>query len=931
MAYCVLSGKLLDMVGKPLAKATFKFTSSSNSTSIINAVDTVIATDSNGLYYSNLAYGTYTISFRGATDANYKVIAKNIVIGVLGPITIERLIGNDAEVLPSALQDLWTESQANDRGLWTGLGVTRFFEDGFIFTAADQTAVELQTGKLYSWTGSFPKAVAKGTAPTSDNRFVVAQGVNLALKLSQIMTNMSELYALSGFVSVKAHGAIGDGVAHTLEEWVASGKYASLAAIQADYPHVTSLAQTIDWAAIQSAIATGRSVWTPKGDYWISNEIEMVTPGQVIEFEGTGGYGYTDDGDARRYWRPNTRWIAYGNGFTSDARIRTRRNHRGSAADPQDSALSVVLNIQAEGVRLTRPCVWLNCDYSYDTPTNLGDNCDIGIFVGCRTGVAIIDPQVIGYFRVSGIHFDVTHDNDLPRHLDKKGVPYLDTKGTNVSGADGCSIYNPYIIGARRGLVVAGSKPAVGYDWYGPAYYDEQLGTTVTDSRGSFGFSDFCCIIGRVFGPDHHSNYRLADPTPSGGTLNETSLNAENEMMPCAIYIDGMAGNASHSVWGMRFIGTRISTFEAFRMRLGRAARIHLIGCHEEGRNGGRFNTFGVGINTNDYTLNSYGGISGTSATSRVVLDGSVRTSPAEAYPHYYGTAISAHIDYGEAWYESYQPSRKGADLDMRIDDEAMYRWRFGNITGTTLSKNALTFTSGVYPFGVDIEAQAGDMRLIAPTTTVTSTVGDTNLSAAIGQAIRIREDNTTIATVLATGITSCGTGTIIKPVDDNTVPFGTGAARGTTIYLGTAPNVTSDERHKANIRPIDDSALDAWGTVNYYQYELVDGTSGRKHTGCIVQRIIEAFESAGLDALAYGLCCHESWDAKPATYETLPASVDEDGNVVTPERTVLLDPAMEAGGIWTLRYDEVYAFEAAYQRRRADRIEARIAALEVQ
>ena len=40
MAYCVVSEKLLDMVGKPLAKATFKFTSSSKSTSIINAVKT---------------------------------------------------------------------------------------------------------------------------------------------------------------------------------------------------------------------------------------------------------------------------------------------------------------------------------------------------------------------------------------------------------------------------------------------------------------------------------------------------------------------------------------------------------------------------------------------------------------------------------------------------------------------------------------------------------------------------------------------------------------------------------------------------------------------------------------------------------------------------------------------------------------------------
>ena len=176
MAYCVLSGKLLDMVGKPLARATFKFTSSSNSTSIINAVDTVITTDSNGLYYSNLAYGTYTISFRGATDTNYKVIAKNAVIGVLGPITIERLIGHDTEALPSALQDLWTESQANDRGLWTGLGVTRFFEDGFTITNTDQVAANLRTGKLYRWSGAIPPEVLAAWADVEWVRYKLKDG-----------------------------------------------------------------------------------------------------------------------------------------------------------------------------------------------------------------------------------------------------------------------------------------------------------------------------------------------------------------------------------------------------------------------------------------------------------------------------------------------------------------------------------------------------------------------------------------------------------------------------------------------------------------------------------------------------------------------------------------------------------------------------------
>ena len=36
-----------------------------------------------------------------------------------------------------------------------------------------------------------------------------------------------------------------------------------------------------------------------------------------------------------------------------------------------------------------------------------------------------------------------------------------------------------------------------------------------------------------------------------------------------------------------------------------------------------------------------------------------------------------------------------------------------------------------------------------------------------------------------------------------------------------------------------------------------------------------------------------------------------------------------EAGDLYSLRYEECFAVEAAYQRRRADRLEARIAALE--
>lgn len=756
-------------------------------------------------------------------------------------------------------------------------------------------------GKYYRWAGTFPKVVSAGST-NSDVNWADESSKTLRTQLSRIATYASAtgFFRLSDYVSIKDFGAIGDGTLHTLQEWVDSGKFSNLAAIQVAYPCVTSLTQSIDWAAIQTALNTGRSVWSPKGDYWISNEIEQITPGQVIEFEGTGGYGYTDDGDGRRYWRANTRWIAYGAGFTSDARVRTRRNHRASSSDPQDDPLSVVLNIQAEGVRLIRPCLWLNCDYSNSDPSNLGDDCDIGIFVGCRTGVSIIEPQVIGYFRVSGIHFDVTHDNELPRHLDKKGNPYQDTEGTNVSGADGCSLHNPYIIGARRGLVIAGSKPAAGYNWYGPAYYDEQLGTTVTDSRGSFGFSDFCCTIGRVFGPDHHSSYRLADPTLSGGVLNETSLNAESEMMPCSTYIDGMAGNASHGLWGMRFIGTRIATFEAFRMRLGRCARIHLVGCHEEGRNGGRFNTSGVEIDTNDYTLNSYGGISGTSATSRVILDGSVRTSPSDAYPHYYGTAISAHIDYGEAWYESYQPSRKGADFDMRIDDGALYRWRFGTVTGATLSQSGLTFASGTYPTGLNIESQSGELRIVSPSAGIQSSSDDVNIRAASGKAIRLREDDVTMATVLVTGITSYGTSTIIKPWEDNIASVGTASARCSVVYAGTGTINTSDADEKDEFREISEKEKLVAKKLKIQAFKFKDAIrnkgseNARWHFGVVAQEVISAFESEGLNAFDYGLVCYDEWEA---TEE----EKDKEG--------IVIQEAKPAGKRYGVRYDELSMF----------------------
>lgn len=86
------------------------------------------------------------------------------------------------------------------------------------------------------------------------------------------------------FANVKNWGAIGDGTLHTVREWFDSGKYSSLQHIQVKYPHVTSLDDSIDWAAIQKALNTGKDVVSPKGNFVLGEKsLYAKTSGQNIQ------------------------------------------------------------------------------------------------------------------------------------------------------------------------------------------------------------------------------------------------------------------------------------------------------------------------------------------------------------------------------------------------------------------------------------------------------------------------------------------------------------------------------------------------------------------------------------------------------------------------------------------------------------------------
>lgn len=457
-------------------------------------------------------------------------------------------------------------------------------------------------------------------------------------------------------------------------------------------------------AALQACLAQAQTARLPMvvgsdlrgvGDFIIEQELEITQAGQIMRFDMTGGFGTEDDFGAT--WSTNGRLIVTGNWWsTTGKRVRSRRLFRGSAADPQDAPLSAVINIQARGVKLYNPVLWLDKDYASTSPTDYGTNVDVGIFSGCRAGVGIYSPMIIGHFRRAGVYWDVTHRFGLQRHLSVAGTPYPDAG--EFSGADGCFIYEPIIRGSWNAQALLGARPKVGATAYGDPYYDQQLGGTISDGRGAVGFSDFHCIGGQMWSVDHGTNWRAADPNLDGGLLTETSLLSEPDSKPSVIHIDGLAANTSGAIWNISFHRCRFATFEAFRTRLDFASRVTFDNCHWDGRNSGtRKDTAGVVIDSNDYTTTSYGDVSSTANTSRVKVLGTPRAHLADGIgPHYYGPIDTFHYETSNGMIVAGQ-YRGAEEADIQGNTGFGVRFRTENTTiGTINTSGVANFTGGV-------------------------------------------------------------------------------------------------------------------------------------------------------------------------------------------------------------------------------------------
>ncbi|MBL8351192.1 MAG: tail fiber domain-containing protein [Burkholderiaceae bacterium] len=151
-----------------------------------------------------------------------------------------------------------------------------------------------------------------------------------------------------------------------------------------------------------------------------------------------------------------------------------------------------------------------------------------------------------------------------------------------------------------------------------------------------------------------------------------------------------------------------------------------------------------------------------------------------------------------------------------------------------------------------------------------------------------------------------------LTPGTDNSQTLGSGVARWSVVYAGTASINTSDARLKTSISPLSSAeiaaAVDLASEIGTFQYLAAVAQKGpdlaRHHVGMTVQRAMEVMSGHGLDPLRYGFICLDQWAADA-------------------ERGVA------AGEVYGFRGEEFLLFVSRGLAQRQDALEARIAALE--
>ena len=202
-------------------------------------------------------------------------------------------------------------------------------------------------------------------------------------------------------------------------------------------------------------------------------------------------------------------------------------------------------------------------------------------------------------------------------------------------------------------------------------------------------------------------------------------------------------------------------------------------------------------------------------------------------------------------------------------------------------------------------------------------TVGDTS---SLGGKVTITSGGLacTGAATFSSTVTTSGA---IKPSATNTYSCGGSGAIWTNVYAKNTTIQTSDKRLKTNVADIPSEILDIWEEIKLRIFEWTDSETPRLHVGIIAQDTEDLFKAHGLDIRDYSFFCYDKWEDEYEDFEVedSPFQLTKDGTEIPAVTHIERRKVKSAGDSYAIRYTEFLIIESAYQRRRADRLQAQL------
>lgn len=899
------------------------------------------------------------------TAKKHQIFEAEVITGKSGGVTggadidyaTNPVTGQVQKTMPAILRDIGFEPASFD------------FTSGGTLTLNDRNKAVLWPmadggdGDWYYWEGTLPKVIPAASSPLTaggiaegawrpvgditlrkqlatassgplvdDSNINVVQPYQGAVSLTQHDNN-----AL--FLNVKQFGAIGDGSYHPLSEI-----YTSLQSAQDVYPFVTSLTQSVDWAAWQAALNTGKVVYGTDNAYVITDTLLPVSGGGII---GLGVNKWVSGFTAT--FNPNltsgTTFLMYGTGaknYTLDCVSNMDKSGgvvvNPSASDPYtatapapsydlldftkgDASGTTRATLKPFSVAILMPetgCVRLENfrivpyfngldGYKDIANTGLGDEWDVGIWSRASFGNEYRNLQVVGYWRKAAL---------LKTNIPVSGTPAAQGEDENYyhcrfQGFKGVSIRAHDVF-----KITAVTSSTIEIPW-SSSHTFETSGALRSGGR-NFTYSGLSVSGDKLV----FTGVSNASKATEGSTIRRNDINnfgmAGTQFFDC--YITSLYHH-THLLATSQYLSQPFSRPSECMEVSGepvRGVQVHagtiqgwddvLVHMHDCGNMnfystyfesqipyqtvGGENSSFGYGARmiASRQSTSSLPYAAGNTRVLRMI-----------------GCTEGNGVDWGPE-YTTYTGGRYTTTggvfnpRDSYIDHKALPE-RAGSETRLVSEKGH-----------VCISPYTGKSVFLGPTSgdaNVRSAAGSLNLLS--GLRVRFGKDSSTYWALVDDAK--------LAPTSNNVLALGQPASRWKTIYAVNGTISTSDATMKTaprDITPDEVSAFSSilrlpgvWQWLERYQSE---GDNARLHAGPTVQAAIAIMTANNLDWTLYGAFCFDKWEA-------VEEEQDDGGNITVEGR--------EAGELYSFRKEELTWWCLRALAAKVDDHEARLTALE--